>query len=202
VLVCWRKFLRILKGSNGPRVAVSPSGGVQVDAGQERGEIGGGHLDAAGGGMRDAVGAALEPLGPDGQTITIPVQDLDAIPSLVDEDEEVAGEGIELEGTRDQGGETVEALSHIGRLLGEVHTDGGAQSEHGRSSTTAMSWRRVWGSKPGATAIRRPLVRHSSRACREAAVVGSGRMVTGRKPEVVPSEERWYAGVGFGVDTR
>ena len=26
-------------------------------------------------------------------------------------------------------------------------------------------------------------------------------MVTGRKPEVVPSEERWFAGVGFGVGT-
>jgi len=52
---------------------------------------------------------------------------------------------------------------HIGRSVGEVDTDGGAQSEHGRSSTTAMSWRRVWGSKPGATAIRRPLSRSSSR---------------------------------------
>src|SRR5436305_15255882 len=114
------------------------------------------------------------------------------------------GEGIELEGTCDQRGETIEALPHIGRLLGEVHTDGGAQSEHGRSSTTAMSWRRVWGSKPGATAIRRPLLRSSSMGCREAAVaeMGSGRMVTGRKQEVVPSQEGWFTGVGFGVGTR
>src|SRR4051812_30764976 len=143
-------------------------------------------------------------LGPNRQTITIPVQDLDAIAALVDEDEEVAGEGIELEGTCDQRGETVETLPHIGRLLGEVHTDGGAQSEHGRSSTTAMSWRRVWGSKPGATAIRRPLPGSSSMGCRAAAVaeMGSGRMVTGRKPEVVPSAERWVPGGGFGVGTR
>ena len=106
-----------------------------------------------------AVGPAFEPLGPDRQPVTIPVQDLDAIPALVDEDEEVTGEGIEREGTGDQGGEAVEAFPHVGRFFGEVDTDGGAQPEHGGSSTTAMSWRRVWGSKPGATAIRRPLLR-------------------------------------------
>src|SRR3954454_10114982 len=183
MIVCWRNALRILEGRRGPRVAVPPSGRVQVDAGQERGEIGGGHLDAPGGGVRDAEGAALEPLGPDGQAIAVPIQDLDAIAPLVEEDEEVAGEGVELECTRDQGGEAIEALAHVGGFFGEVDTDGGAQSEHGRSSRTAMSWRRVRGSKPGATAMRLPLSRSSSMGCREAAVVemGSGRMVTGRK---------------------
>src|SRR5205807_2307079 len=114
VLVCWRKLLRILEGCLGPRVAVPPSGRVQVDAGQQRGELGGGHLDATGRGVRDAEGAALEPLGPDGQAIAVPVQDLDAIAPLVEEDEEVAGEGIQREGTGDQGGEAVEALPHVG----------------------------------------------------------------------------------------
>src|SRR5512135_3313581 len=201
MIVCWRKFLRILEGCDGPRVAVPPSGRVQVDAGQERGEIGGGHLDATGRGLRDAEGPALEPLGPDGQAIAVPVQDLDAIASLVDEDEEVAGEGIDREATYDQRGEAVEALTHIGRFFGKVNTDGGAQSEHGRSSTTARSWRRVWGSKPGATAILRPLLSSSSRGCPEAAVakMGSGVMVTGRKWGAVPSEEGGFAGVGFGV---
>jgi hypothetical protein len=41
---------------------VPPPGRVQVDAGQKRGEIGGGHLDAPGRGVRDAEGAAFEPL--------------------------------------------------------------------------------------------------------------------------------------------
>ena len=49
-------------GGDGPRVAVPPSGRVQVDAGQERGKFGGGHLDATGGGVRKAEGAAFEPL--------------------------------------------------------------------------------------------------------------------------------------------
>ena len=92
-----------MKGCDGPRVAGPPSGRVQVDAGQERGELGGGHLDAAGRGVGEAEGPAFEPLGPDGQAIAVPVQDLDAIAALVDEDEEVAGEGIELEGARRPG---------------------------------------------------------------------------------------------------
>src|SRR5205085_6454959 len=133
-----------------------------------------GHLDAAGRGLGNAEGPALEPLGPDGQAIAVPVEDLEAIPAFVEEDEEVTREGIELEGTGDQGGEAVEALAHVGGFFGEVDPDRGTQSEHGGSSTVARSWRRVWGSKPGATAIRRPLPRSNSRGCRGAAVVGTG----------------------------
>ncbi len=88
-------ILRISNGSGGPRVADAPSGLVQIDAGQEGGEFGGGHLDAIGRRVRDAEGAALEPLGPDGQAVAVPIQDLDAIAAFVDEDEEMTGEGVE-----------------------------------------------------------------------------------------------------------
>ena len=78
------------------RVADPPvEGRVQVDAGQQRGEFGGGHLDALGPGGREAEGPAFEPLGPDGQAVAVPIQDLDAIAALVDEDEEMTREGIE-----------------------------------------------------------------------------------------------------------
>jgi hypothetical protein len=60
VLECWRNIFGILKGSTGPGVADSPPGGVQVDAGQERREFGGGHLDAIGPGGGDAEGPAFE----------------------------------------------------------------------------------------------------------------------------------------------
>ena len=53
-------ILRILKGSAGPGVADPPPGRVQVDAGEERGEFGGGHLDAIGPAARDAEGPAFE----------------------------------------------------------------------------------------------------------------------------------------------
>src|SRR3954466_1538966 len=100
---------------------------------------GGGHLAAGGGGVGDAEGAPLEPFGPDGQPIAIPIQDLDAIAPLVEEDEEVSREGIELEGTGRQRGQAVKALAHVGGFPGEIDPDGGAQSEHRRSSTKSMS---------------------------------------------------------------
>src|SRR5271156_818672 len=83
-------------------------------------------------------------LGPNRHAISVPIKDLDAITTFVDEDEEMAGEGIESHAARREGGQTVAAFAHVGRFRGEVHTDCGAQSEHGHSSTTAMRRRRVW----------------------------------------------------------
>ena len=94
MLDCWRNFLRILRGSTGSAVADAPSGRVQVDAGQEGGEFGGGHLDAIGRGGREAESPAFESFGPDGQSVAVPIQDLDAIAAFVNEDEEMPGEGI------------------------------------------------------------------------------------------------------------
>src|SRR4051794_33611508 len=176
-------ILRILRGGAGPGIAGTSSGRVQVDAGQECGEFGGGHLEAVGPDGRESESPAFKPLGPDGHPIAVPMEDLDAIAPLVDEDEEMTGEGIESQAARRQGGQAVKALAHVGRSFGEVDADRGAQSEHGCPSTTAMRWRRVWGSNPGATAIRRPLDRMSSRWGPEAVLggMGSGRIATGRK---------------------
>jgi hypothetical protein len=62
VIECWRNIFGILRGCDEPGVSDAAAGRVQVDAGQQRGEFGGGHLDAAGRGVRNAVGAAFEPL--------------------------------------------------------------------------------------------------------------------------------------------
>src|SRR5512142_2730471 len=62
MFLCWRNLFEILKGRGGPGVAGPAAGGAQVDASQQRGEIGGGHLDAAVDGGRDAEGPALKPL--------------------------------------------------------------------------------------------------------------------------------------------
>src|SRR5882757_11510923 len=136
---CWRKILRIFNGCARSRVARSPSGRVEVDAGQECGEVGGGHLDAGGVGVGDAEGAAFQSFGPDGEAVAIPIQDLDAIAPFIEEDEEVSRERIELEGTGSQRGEAVKTLAHVGRFFGEINSDGRAQSEHRRSSTVSMS---------------------------------------------------------------
>jgi hypothetical protein len=97
-----------LKRSNGPGVAGAPSCRVQIDASQEGGEFGGGHLDTIGGSGRYAEGPAFESLGPDGHAVAVPIQDLDAIPAFVDEDKEMPGEGIERQIARCKGGKTVE----------------------------------------------------------------------------------------------
>ena len=91
MLLCWRNLFEILKGRVGPGIAGPAAGGAQVDPGQQRGEIGGGHLDTAGGGGRDPEGAALEPLGPDRVPVAIPVEDLEPVAAAVGEDEEVPG---------------------------------------------------------------------------------------------------------------
>src|SRR5271168_2282368 len=163
MLECWRNILRILNGSFRPRVADAAPGRVQVDASKEGGELGSRHLDAIRGSGWNAERSAFKAFGPDGQAIPVPIQDLNAIATLVDKDKEMTREGVKRQAARCQGGQAVEALAHVGRLLGEVNADRGAQSEHGRSSTTAMRRRNVWASNPGATAIRRPSERMSSR---------------------------------------
>jgi hypothetical protein len=60
-----------LKGCEGPGIADVAARRVQVDPGQERGELGGGHLDAAGGGVGDTEGAAFESLGPGIPQVTV-----------------------------------------------------------------------------------------------------------------------------------
>src|SRR6516165_2341825 len=156
MIECWREIAGISRGCRGSGVSVPPSCRVQVDAGQERGEFGGRHLDTAGRRVGNPIGSTLQSLRPNRQPVTIPPEDLDAIPTLVDENEEMTRERIEAKAGSNQGRKRVEALAHVGRFLGQVHAHRGAQTEYGRSSTTVMSRRRVWGSKPGVTAIRRP----------------------------------------------
>jgi hypothetical protein len=62
VLGCWCIIIRMLKGRGRPGITGPPPGRIEIDAGQEGGEFGGGHLDAIGPGGREAEGAALESL--------------------------------------------------------------------------------------------------------------------------------------------
>src|ERR1700722_20539329 len=113
MLGCWRTILRILKGRFGPGVADAASGRVQVDASKEGGGLGGRHFDAIRSSGGNAEGSAFETFGPDGQTIAVPIQDLDAIATLVDEDKEMTREGVKRQAARCQGGQAAEALAHV-----------------------------------------------------------------------------------------
>ena len=60
----------------------------------------------AGAGKRKV--AALQPLGPDGQAVAVPVEDLEPVAAPVPEDEEVSGEGVLGEDRGGPGREAVE----------------------------------------------------------------------------------------------
>ena len=76
---------------------------VQVDAGEDHGQLRRLQFDAV---WRPASGhlegAGLEPLVPDGQAVTVEVEDLDAIPAAVEEEEEMAGQEVLAEAFLDQ----------------------------------------------------------------------------------------------------
>src|SRR3954453_21810160 len=66
-----------------------------VDPGEDHGELRRPEFDAVGfGGAGHLEGSGLESLVPDGQAVTIEVEDLDAISASVDEEEEMAGQGV------------------------------------------------------------------------------------------------------------
>ena len=88
---------------------------------------GGGHLE----------GPGLEPLVPDGQAVAIEVEDLEAIPAAVDEEEEMAAEEVLAEAFLDQAREAVEALAHVGGPGAEEGADGRGEHDHGFASPAA-----------------------------------------------------------------
>ena len=101
------------------------------------GFVGAGHLE----------GPGLESLVPDGQTVAIEVEDLDPISAAVDEEEEMAGQGILAEALLDQPGEAVETVAHVDGAGAEEDTDGGGKHDHGVASDLLicgiLMWHRV-----------------------------------------------------------
>src|SRR3954452_19941452 len=99
--------------TGGPESLPSPRRGP-VDAGKDHGEADRVDLDAvASVGFGPLERAGLEPLVPDRQAVMIEIEDLDAIPAPVDEEEEVAVEEVLPETFLDEAGEPVEALAHV-----------------------------------------------------------------------------------------
>src|SRR4051795_11780319 len=111
---------------------LAPACTPHVDPGEDHGELRRLELDAVGfGGARHLEGSGLESLVPDGQAVTIEVEDLDAISASVDEEEEMAGQGVLAEALLDQPAEAVEALAQVGGPGAEEDADGGGEHDHG-----------------------------------------------------------------------
>src|SRR5947209_8605053 len=108
-------------------VPLAPPGCGQVNTRKEQSQLGHRELDPGRArnqvgpafGIKMLKGAGLEPLVPDGQAVVIPEEDLDPISAAVEEEEEMAGQGVLAEAFPNQAGEAVEALAHIGGLGAE-----------------------------------------------------------------------------------
>src|SRR5512135_1986994 len=122
------------------------AGTVQVDPREEHGQLRRLRFDTAGtGGVGQLERAGLEPLVPDGQAVAVEIKDLEAIAATVDEEEEMAGQGVLCEAFLDQAAECVEALAHVGGPGAKEDPDGrggqdhGVSSEHGDGASAATS---------------------------------------------------------------
>src|SRR3954471_13235255 len=111
---------------------------LEVDAGEDHGQLRRLQLDAVGpGGGGHLERPGLEPLVPEGQAVAVEVEDLEAIPAAVDEEEEVAAEEVLAEAPPDQAREAVEALAHVGGPGAEEGADGRGEHDHGLDSSPA-----------------------------------------------------------------
>jgi hypothetical protein len=99
--------------------------------------------------MRWSEGALLEPFVPDGESVTIKIEELDHIPSAIAENKERAGERIGSKLGPDQSAQSIKGLSHVAGAMVKIDAGGCGHGKHGFlvpiASTTV---RRVMGSKP------------------------------------------------------
>ena len=73
---------------------------AEVDSGEDHGQLRRLEFDAVAlGDVRHLEGTAFKSLVPDGQAVTIEVEDLEAIPAAVEEEEEMAGQEVLLQST-------------------------------------------------------------------------------------------------------
>ena len=66
----------------------------RIDPAQEHGELGVPDFELGTGGFGQAERAGFQPLGPHGIAVAVPIEDLDAVATAIEEDEEMPGEGV------------------------------------------------------------------------------------------------------------
>src|SRR5207248_8866918 len=104
----------------------------------------------------------LEPLVPDRQPRTIPVEDLHSVMPLAREDEEMPAQHVLIEKVAHQGEKAVKALPHIAWLPGEEHAYRRRKPDQVCASSTTSSFTSAPGSNPAGTRSRRPLRKTTS----------------------------------------
>src|SRR5262249_52953176 len=129
----------VRRRSADPAVALAPPRGGQVDPVEDQGQVGNGEFDPGGArelrvarrGLQILEATDLKSLVPDRQPVTVKIEDLDAIPAPVEEEEEMAGQEVLAEALLDHSREAVEPVAHVGRSGAKEYADGrGELREH------------------------------------------------------------------------
>jgi hypothetical protein len=119
--------------------AALPPRVLQVNALEDGGHLGGRDFDAIALGRWEAEDPSLQALRPNHVAVAVPMEDLDAIATPIEKNEEVTGEWILSDDRRGQGRQPVKPASHVGRRSGQENPDGRREADHDRCSKTSRS---------------------------------------------------------------
>jgi hypothetical protein len=75
---------------------------------------------------------------PDRKPVPVPVQDLEAVFSLVGEQVQMSGEGVQMQMVFYQGVQTVKTTAHVARAQTQIHPHAGRQVNHPRTASRTM----------------------------------------------------------------
>ena len=81
-------------------------------------------FDLGTGGLGQAERAGFQPFGPHGIAIAVPVEDLDAVATAIEENEEMPGKGVLSDNVLGHLSQAVEAAAHVGGHGADEDTDG------------------------------------------------------------------------------
>src|ERR1700722_5268834 len=101
-------------------------------------------------GLREVIAAGFEPLAPQAQAMTSPIENLETIGATIAKDEQVAGQRVGLQARTDQREQTVEAQPHIDGIGAVPELDGRREGQHGETPSSCSRQRSVASSAPAA----------------------------------------------------
>src|SRR5512135_3108946 len=111
---------------------------LHVDPGEDHGQLRRLEFDAVGcGGGGHLERSAFESLVPDRQPVAIEVEDLEAIPAAVEEEEEMAGQEVLSEALLNQPRKAIKTFAHVCRSGTEEHAHGGGELREHHSAPRA-----------------------------------------------------------------
>src|SRR5476651_1367107 len=127
--------------SRGSRVALAALHLRRVDALQHQLQIDAAEFEFAVLSRGEPEATLFEAFVPDGESVAVPPEDLEAVAPAIGENEEMAREGIFAEEVAHLADEAVEAATHVGGPGADEDLGGWGHAQHGRSPKTSRTVR-------------------------------------------------------------